>query len=140
MRGRWSAFLGATAIATAAAAALGSCSDGGEEVVVNERIFRLEGSTLTSQGGGCSNMKLPGGGSPQTGGGLGDFSFAEGTEGDAFVVRVYSDAELLASRSYNAVRLRFSQVDEFSVTTHSGAVYVLRYWGGACTPLSAPSP
>jgi hypothetical protein len=138
MSGRWSALL--VAMAVSATAVLGSCSSGGEPVVVNERMFLLDGSTLTSEGGGCSKLTLPGGGSPQHGGGLGDFSFAEGAEGDAFVVRVYSDDELLASRSYDAVRLRFNQVDEFSVKTHSGAVHVLRYWGGACTPLSAPSP
>jgi hypothetical protein len=124
----------------AAALFIASCSSGGEPVVVNERMFLLSGSTLTSEGAGCSNVTLPGGGSPQAGGGLGDFSFAEGPEGDAFVVRVYSDRELLATRSYDEARLHFNQVDEFSVTTHSGAVHVLRYWGGACTPLSAPGP
>ena len=57
---------------------------------------------------------------------------AEGAVGEAFVVHVFSDHDLLTSRSYDESMLESGQVDQFSVTTHSGAVYTLRYWGGAC--------
>ena len=48
-----------------------------------------------------------------------------------------SDQQLLASRTYGVAMLRSGKLDEFTVTTHSGVVYVLRYWGGTCADLDA---
>ena len=53
---------------------------------------------------------------------------------------VFSNQALLAARSYSVAMLNSGQVDEFTVTTESGAVHVFRYWGGACADLSSPSP
>jgi hypothetical protein len=82
-------------------------------------------------------MTLPGSGGSSSGGGPGEFSVTEGPDGDAFMVRVFSDQQLLASRTYGVAMLRSGRLDEFTVTTHSGAVYVLRYWGGTCPDLDA---
>jgi len=140
MSGGWWTILKVIA-ASVALLAITSCSDGGEEVNVNSRMFVvMSDGTLAFSGGGCSRIKLPASGGAAAGGGLGDFSFSEGAEGDAFVVRVFSDQELLASRSYGVAMLRYSQVDEFGVTTHAGTKFVLRHWGGSCTNLSASSP
>ena len=125
--------------ASVAAVSMCSCSDG-EPVTVNERMLLREGDTLVPKGGGCVSMKLPGSGGASAGGGTGDISVTEGPEESDFVVRVFSDQELLTTRSYGVAMLRAAQVDEFTVTTHSGAVYVLRYWGGACTNLDASAP
>jgi len=52
-----------------------------------------------------------------------------------------SAAEVLrAVTPQSHVVLPVLHLDEFTVTTHSGAVYVFRYWGGACADLSSPSP
>jgi len=79
-------------------------------------------------------------GGEASGGGNGDISVAEGPEGLAFVVRVFSGQELLATRAYTVGMLRSGRVDEFMVTAQSGAVYVFRYWGGSCANLDASSP
>jgi hypothetical protein len=120
----------------AAAAALGlsllSCSPG-NQFTVNEAIYLHEGDTLAPRGGGCTSVTLPGlGGAINAGPQVGDFEVAEGPDGDAYLVRVFSNHDLLALRRYDEGMLTSGRVDEFSVTTHAGAVYTLRYWGGPC--------
>src|SRR5436190_21870693 len=130
MRLGFSTFLRAMA-ASMALVSMVCCSDGGERVTVNERMFLRVGDALMPEGAGCFQTKIPSSGQASSGGGNGDVAFQEGPEGDAFVVRVFSDQALLASRSYSVCMLNSGQLDEFTVTTHSGAVYVFRYWGGA---------
>ena len=140
MRARWSKLL--AVVALVAAASTSSCSSG-VPVTVNSRMLLRTGDTLMPEGAGCEWMKLPssGGGASTSGGPVsGDISHSEGPDGEAFVVRVYSDQELLVTRSYSVAMLQSGQLDEFSVKTHSGAVYVFRYWGGSCTDLDASSP
>ena len=132
-------FLSAMAATTALTSIL-CCSDGGERVTVNERMFLRVGDALMPEGAGCFQTKIPSSGQASSGGGNGDVALQEGAEGDAFVVRVFSNQALLAARSYSVAMLNSGQVDEFTVTTQSGAVYVFRYWGGACADLSSPSP
>jgi hypothetical protein len=109
-----------------------SCSSG-NRFTVNEAIYRHDGASLSSQGGGCTYVTLPGsGGAGNAGPRVGDFNMAEGPDGDAFLVRVFSDQDLLTSRRYDEAMLASGTVYEFSVTTHGGAVYTLRYWGGPC--------
>jgi hypothetical protein len=115
---------------------LASCSSE-DKYVFNEAEFVHQGQALMLVGGGCSNITLPG-----TSNGndrlshIGDFNFTEGDEGDAYVVKVYTDSDLLVERSYSEATLASGKMDEFSVTTHSGAVYTLRFWGGhVCTEL-----
>ena len=116
-----------------------SCSSG-EKVVINERMFLREGETLVPKGGGCLWMRLPSSGGGSLGFGHADISVHESAEGDAFVVRVFSEQQLLQTRSYDAAWLRSGQVDEFEVTTQGSALYVFRYWGGTCADLDASSP
>jgi hypothetical protein len=61
---------------------------------------------------------------------VGDFNVSEGPDGATYVVRVFSDQDLLRTRRYDGATLASGRIDEFSVTTHAGAVYTLRYWGG----------
>ena len=120
----------------AAAATLGlsllSCSPA-NSFTINEAIYLHEGDTLASRGGGCTSAMLPGsGGAANAGPQAGDFEVTEGPDGDAFLVQVFSNQDLLALRRYDEAMLTSQRVDEFSVTTHMGAVYTLRYWGGPC--------
>jgi hypothetical protein len=57
---------------------------------------------------------LPASGEQALGPGLGDISVAAGTEAEAFVVRVFTDDDLLASRSYSEPWLQTSQLDELT--------------------------
>jgi hypothetical protein len=66
-----------------------------------------------------------------------DFEVTEGTNADVVAVQVFSDTELLANRQYDEAMLRSGTVDEFTVTTHAGRSYVLRYWGGSCASFDA---
>jgi hypothetical protein len=66
-----------------------------------------------------------------------DFEVTEGANADAVVVQVFSDTDLLESRRYDEAMLRSGSVDEFTVTTHAGRSYVLRYWGGSCASFDA---
>jgi hypothetical protein len=117
-----------------------SCSSG-TRFTVNEAIFLHDGQSLASRGGGCAYVTLPGSGAAdKSGPRVGDFSVAEGPDGDAYLVRVFSDQNLLTSRRYDEAMLSSERVDEFSVTTHSGAVYTLRYWGGPCALGADGSP
>ena len=131
-------------VAAGLAGALSLLSCGAADTVpvtVNERMFLRMGDTLISQGGGCMSFALPASsGGEASGGGNGDISGAEGPEGLAFVIRVFSGQELLATRAYTVGMLRSGRVDEFMVTAQSGAVYVFRYWGGSCANLDASSP
>ncbi|HTQ48274.1 MAG TPA: hypothetical protein VMI75_36210 [Polyangiaceae bacterium] len=120
----------ASATFGAACLALASCSSG-EKYVFNEAEYLHQGQTLVPAGSGCSDVTLPSSGSgadPEAH--VGDFNFSEGAEGDSYVVRVYSDADLLTERRYPEAMLAAGDADEFSVTTHGGAVYTLRFWGG----------
>jgi hypothetical protein len=109
-----------------------SCSSG-TLFTVNEAIYLHDGTSLSSKGDGCANVTLPGsGGADNTGPRVGDFNFTEGADGDTYLVRVFSDKDLLTSRRYDEAMLASGHVYEFSVTTHAGAVYTLRYWGGPC--------
>jgi hypothetical protein len=138
MNGRLSALMKGVG-ATVAALSLAVCSGCSERISVNERMLLRTGETLVPQGGGCTWMELPAG-AAELSPGPGDIAVAEGPDRDVFVVRVFSDEQLLASREYSSAVLEAGQLDEFSVTTRSGAVYVLRYWGGSCADLDASSP
>jgi hypothetical protein len=130
-------YIAITAIALASVA-LASCS--GNPYVVNEQQYLRDGQTLVAAGSGCSDVTLPGsGGADDRGPRVGDFNFAEGADGDAYLVRVFSDQALLVTRRYDEATLASGKVDEFSVTTHAGAVYTLRYWGGPCTAMADAS-
>jgi hypothetical protein len=109
-----------------------ACSSSGATVTVNEAIFLHEGNSLVSRGAGCSYVRLPASSGGLRGPRLGDFNFSEGPDGDTFVVDVFSDNELLATRRYDEAMLRSGRIDEFTVRTHLGAMYTLRYWGGSC--------
>jgi hypothetical protein len=119
-----------------------SCSAGGVPVTLNEAIFRNEpGESRVSAGSGCMSARLPaayGGDSQPVHGG--DFSHSEATDGDAFLIQVFSDTELLATRRYDVTMLRSGHIDEFSVVTHSGTTYTLQYWGGPCVVTLDESP
>jgi hypothetical protein len=121
-------------------AAIATSACGSDHVVVNERMLLQQGSALVPEGGGCMWTTLPAAVGGALGAGGGDISVAEGAEGDAYVVHVFSDDALLASRSYSAPMLESGQLDEFTVTTHAGSVFVFRYWGGSCADLAAPLP
>jgi hypothetical protein len=127
--------------ALAALAALGfstfSCSSPGDLVTVNEAIFLQSTSGLVPRGSGCTRVHLPGSGGGSRPPTSSDFSFTEGPDGDAFRVDVFSNDDLLASRRYGESMLHSGRLDEFTVTTHSGANYLLRYWGGG--PCAAPN-
>jgi hypothetical protein len=123
----------ATATLLVAAPLSASCSSQTDHFTVNEAAYLHDGATLAFRGGGCSFISLPGsGGADDRGAGAGDFNFTEGPDGDTFLVRVFSDQELLIERRYTETMLASGTVDEFSVKTHAGAVYTLRYWGGPC--------
>jgi hypothetical protein len=110
-----------------------SCSMRQDRVTVNEVAYLHDGQNLAFRGGGCAYVLLPGsGGLDDRGPRAGDFNFTEGPDGDTYLVRVFSDQELLTWRRYDEAMLASGKIDEFSVTTHSGAVYTLRYWGGPC--------
>jgi hypothetical protein len=137
MTSRWSGLSDWKSLTAAAFLVLGlssgSCSPG-ERFTVNEAIVRHVGNTLTPAGSGCANITLPGsGGADNSGPRVGDFSVTEGPDVDAYLVRVFSDQDLLAERRYGEAMLVSGSVDEFSVTTHKGAVYTLRCWGGPCS-------
>jgi hypothetical protein len=113
-------------------ASLMSCSSG-NRFTVNSAIYLRDGQNLVARGGGCAYVTLPGsGGADNAGPRTGDFSEAEGPDGDAYLVQVFSDQSLLSSRRYDEAMLTSERVDEFSVTTHAGANYTLKYWGGPC--------
>jgi hypothetical protein len=117
-----------------------SCTRNLETVTVNERVFSRNGDSLQFNGGRCKTLQLGSSRSfeprPLEGS---DFEVTEGEEADGMVVQVFSDAELLISRRYDEATLRSGAVDEFTVTTHAGRVYVLRYWDGRCAPLDVTS-
>jgi hypothetical protein len=107
-------------------------------VTVNSRMFVQEGSHLTYQGGGCTFMELGGPSrSPPAPMKDSDFQTTESVDGDVVLEQVLSDTDVLASRRYDEAFLNSSKVDEFSVKTHAGKEYVLRFWGGSCAPLDA---
>jgi hypothetical protein len=113
-------------------------SCGRDFVGLNERVFVKEGDSLNFNGGGCMTMQLGSSrplASPPVEGS--DFEVTEGANADAVVVQVFSDTDLLASRRYDEAMLRSGSVDEFTVTTHAGRSYVLRYWGGNCASFDA---
>jgi hypothetical protein len=109
-----------------------SCSSSVDVSIASETYLH-QGDTLKYAGGGCTHVKLPSSGGAAPGRRIGDFNMQEGPDGDGFLVQVFSDAELLTARRYDEAMLRSGSIDEFSVTTHLGSVYTLRYWGGACT-------
>jgi hypothetical protein len=100
---------------------------------VNEVTYLHSGDALVFRGGGCSYIQLPGsGGGDNVGPHAGDFNVTEGPDGDAFMVRVFTDADQLAEHRFDEAQLSSGNVYELSVTTHAGAVYTLKYWGGTC--------
>ncbi len=109
-----------------------SCSSGTEVSISSETYLHLA-DRLKYAGGGCMHLKLPASGGATPGRRIGDFNMQEGPDGDSFLVQVFSDDELLATRRYDEAILRSGRIDEFSITTHLGSVYTLRYWGGPCT-------
>jgi hypothetical protein len=114
-----------------------SCSAGEVRrvtVTMNEAVVRNDGATRVAAGSGCESAVLPAGyaGEPPQNLQGGDFSHSEATDGDAFLVQVFSDTEVIATRRYDVPMLQSGRVDEFTVVTHSGATYTLQYWGGPC--------
>ena len=100
-------------------------------------MFLREGGHLKYEGGGCTFMVL-GGSSPAPAPVNGsDFETTESQDGDVVLEQVFSDTELLASRRYDQAFLDSAKVDEFTVETHASKDYVLRFWGGSCSPLDA---
>jgi hypothetical protein len=121
----------------AAVPSIGSCSSAQSHYTVNSVAYLHDGQNLVFRGGGCAFVALPGaGGADNRGPQVGDFNVTEGPDGDAYLVRVFSDQELLALRRYDEAMLASGRVDEFDVTTHARAVYTLRYWGGPCSALA----
>src|ERR1019366_10226224 len=80
-----------------------------------------QGQALVPAGAwGCNDITLPGTSHvDDPGPHIGDFNFTEGDDGDSYVVKVYTDSDLLTVRSYSEATLAAGTVDEFSVTTHS---------------------
>jgi hypothetical protein len=127
------------ALAAVVLMAMGTPLSCGHDLVsVNERIFVKKGASLQYNGGGCMTVQLGGSGSlaprPLVGS---DFEVTEGEDANDVVVQVFSDNALLVSRRYNEATLWSGAVDEFTVTTHAGGSYLLRYWGGSCASLDA---
>ena len=82
-----------------------SCSSG-DRYTVNEAIYLHDGASLSSRGSGCVFVTLPGSGGADNGGPrVGDFNVTEGADGDAYLVRVFSDQDLLTSRRYDEAML-----------------------------------
>ena len=111
---------------------LSACSSG-TDISISSETYLHQGDTLRYAGGGCQHLKLPAKGGTTPGRRIGDFNMQESPDGDDFLVQVFSDDELLTSRRYDEAMLRSGKIDEFSITTHLGSVYTLRYWGGPCT-------
>jgi hypothetical protein len=89
------------ALAAIACIALVSCSSG-DRYIVNEQQYMHGGQNLVPVGSGCSDITLPGsGGADNTGPRIGDFNFAEGADGDSYLVRVFSNQVLLVTRRYD---------------------------------------
>ena len=135
-------------VAVAMTAAGTSLSCGQDLVAVNDRIFVKAGGTWQYNGGGCMTVQLGGssslapsplGGSSSVGTASqgSDFEVSGGGDANDVVVQVFSDNQLLVTRFYDEAMLRSGTVDEFTVTTHAGGSYMLRYWGGSCAPLDA---
>jgi hypothetical protein len=119
-------------VAALGLAPLLSCSSG-RRYTVNEAWYLHSGDMLVPKGSGCSYIELPGSSGAPDGPHPGDFAVVEGPDGDAFEVRVFSDEALLAERRLDEAQLASGNVYELAVTTHSGAVFTLKYWGGACS-------
>jgi hypothetical protein len=109
-----------------------ACSSGTDVSIASETYLH-KGNSLVYAGGGCEHLKLPGSGGAEPRPRIGDFNMQEGPDGDTFLVQVFSDQDLLALRRYDESMLQSGKVDEFTITTHLGAIYTLRYWGGPCT-------
>jgi hypothetical protein len=121
-----------TAVLSALLGAASSCSPE-THYTVNEAIYLHAGDAMAFRGGGCTFIQLPGsGGASNDGPHPGDFAVTEGPDGDAFMVRVFSDDTLLTERRFDEAQLSSGNVYEVSVTTHSGDAYTLKYWGGTC--------
>ncbi len=88
-------------------------------------------------GSGPLALSPSGGGSVGTASQGSDFAVSEGGDANDVPVQVFSDNQLLVTRRYDEAFLRSGTVDEFTVTTHAGGSYFLRYWGGSCDPLDA---
>jgi hypothetical protein len=106
--------------------ALASCSSspGGYTYAFSQEMWIHQGQAFMPAGAwGCNRVTLPGtsNGNDQIPH-IGDFNFTQGDEGDSYVVKVYTDSDLLTERSYSEATLASGKVDEFTVTTHSGAV------------------
>lgn len=112
---------------------------GGASFTLNQVMVLHQGQTLVPAGSGCSSVTLPGSGGADAEPHMGDFNYSEGADGDTYLVSVYTDQDLLTQRRYTAAMLASGTVDSFSVTTHSGAVYTLSFWGGPCTAIYAGS-
>jgi hypothetical protein len=127
----WRSMVGASALAALVLA--GASCNGGTHYTVNEAIYLHSGAdSVTFRGGGCSFIQLPGSGGASDGPHPGDFAVTEGPDGDAYLVRVFSDDSLLTERRFDEAQLSSGDVYEVNVTTHSGDVYTLKYWGGGC--------
>ncbi len=120
-------------VAIAGIALLGCACSSGRDISISSETYLHRDATLKYAGGGCQHLKLPGSGGAKPGPHLGDFNMQEGPDGDTFLVEVFSDDELLATRRYDEAMLQSGMVDEFTVTTHLGAMYTFRYWGGPCS-------
>jgi hypothetical protein len=105
----------------------------GTEVSISSETYLHKGDTLKYAGGGCEHLKLPSWSEAGPAPRLGDLNMREGPDGDGFLVTVFSDEELLATRRYDERMLQSGNVDEFKVTTHAGAIYTFRSRGGACS-------
>jgi len=82
------------------------------EVSISSETYLHQGVNLKDAGGGCQHLKLPSSGAAASGPHLGDFNMQEGPDGDAFLVRVFSDDELLTTRRYDEPMLQSGKIDE----------------------------
>jgi hypothetical protein len=135
-------------------ALLGVCAcDPGTNVTLNEREFELPSMQIA--GGGCTTYTLlswdAGHISGESGCGPGApgacLSVAQHDDGDAVVVDIWDQGQLLAHRRYDIPFFRSGHLDEFSLTAASGKAELFRFWGGfdehgkpVCTPLDEPTP
>lgn len=115
----------------------------GEDIFINERRWSRVQGELVKGPSGCINASdldgHPAKFTPRVEGSS-DFGTFQTTGDGAVHILIHSQGVTLATRSYNREFLRSHRVDEFIVTTQGGVEYLLRYWGGPCTPLELDLP
>jgi hypothetical protein len=119
--------IGATVVACLGLAA---CVPGtrGDEITMNERIYRRGPEGLVRMGLACYLLE-GGSGESAVGGGSEDFSYKAVSARGVLTVEVRSRQSLLAERRYDHTFAISGIPDEFTVLTNAGDEYRFRYWG-----------